>query len=103
MYFNVTVLYVEQVNHRAQLTPYQCIEYESISKLGKLFEGLLELAPSCLDELHALVDAGQTVEGGGQGVEGVGLLWCPTHCLAQVRYHRLEVGQIFCLKRHLYM
>ena len=66
---------------------YQSIEDESVCKLGELIECILELAASCLHQLHALLDAGHAVVGGGQGVEGVGLVGGSTHCLAQVINH----------------
>ena len=44
---------------------YQSIEDESICKLGKLIECILECAASSLHQLHALVDTGHSVVGGG--------------------------------------
>ena len=80
---------------------YQSIEDESICKLGKLIECILECATSSLHQLHALVNTGHSVVGGGQGVEWVGLVWSSFHCLAQVINHWVQVHYILSLKAHL--
>ena len=79
---------IEQTTQRERAN--QGIENEAISKVGEPLDGVLELGPGSLDELHALTDAGQSVEGGGQGVDGVGLVWGPLHSLGEVLHHSVK-------------